>query len=425
MRKLEREERVFTAPTLDGGTVDKINSMTRRRALWGLLLVPIGMVGATVARSFAFRRIVGVAHAQAATPASAQHDGGMKSLTGAVQTQNGHLLTAVNGGGLGEPDSAPEGVALCTGAKTAGPRETFTIVWVDKAAGTFALKTHDNHFVSAVQGGGIGGPNDERAPVHTDTRFSGPWEKFRINVLADNMHVTIQTPDRQHFLCAVNGGGVGGASNQSIRTDASTLGAAETFRFIPGPESETNPENFYPRQAQPLFDPKTATANIVTKAAIDYLTKNAEIWQMEDPAKELRRRYAQPDWEVEFTQWNGGVRVFDAEVYVSFIRGAPFWVRSNYIPGLDSFDKSAKLSPAQAIEVARKHLASSVRAPLDTIRIVQNPVMGISTPSRVEPSRPLGLHYHLTLEANLRPVEYAIDAHTGTVVSEQEIRPQN
>jgi hypothetical protein len=156
-------------------------------------------------------------------------------LTNAIQTQNGHLLTAVNGGGFGDPKSAPHGVAISTGATTAGPFETFTFVWVNKAANTFALKTHDGHFVTAVNGGGIGGPDSEQAPVHTDATEFETWGRFTITLLPDNIHATIRTADGRHFLSAVNGGGVGGSNRGPFHTDADTMGAAAIFKLIPVP----------------------------------------------------------------------------------------------------------------------------------------------------------------------------------------------
>jgi len=180
-----------------------------------------------------------------------------------------------------------------------------------------------------------------------------------------------------------------------------------------------------------LFDPKTATADVVTQATLDFLTKYADLWQLKSPVKELKRRYAQPNWDVEFRQWNGGVRVFDTDIHVSFISGVPSWVRSDYIPGLDSLSKSPKLSGAEAIEVARKHLAASGHIPLEEIRGDGKPMLGISAAQRDEPARPPRLIYRLTLMFSGRitsprsgyGAECEVDAHTGEVVSENYLRP--
>jgi len=195
---------------------------------------------------------------------------------------------------------------------------------------------------------------------------------------------------------------------------------------------ESNPASLFLQwKCGPLFDPKTATADVVTQATLDFLTKYADLWQLKDPAKELKRRYAQPNWDVEFQQWNGGVRVFDTDIHVSFIRGIPSWVRSDYIPGLDSLDKAPKLSGAQAIEVARKHLAASANMSLEEIRSDGKPMLGISAAQRDEPARPPRLIYRLKLmfsgritsPSNGYGAECQIDAHTGEVVNESYLHP--
>lgn len=157
----------------------------------------------------------------------------MQTLTGAIVTQDGHVLTAVDGGGLGDSHSAPHGVALTTGATTAGPFETFTLVWVDQATHRFALKTYDGHYVTAVKGGGIGGPDSAQCPIHTDSGSYGygPQETFTLNLLPDKIHVTIRTPDGAHFLSAVNGGSVGGSNHVPIHTDATHMEAEAVFHL--------------------------------------------------------------------------------------------------------------------------------------------------------------------------------------------------
>jgi hypothetical protein len=421
LRKAGGPERECTVSALGGEAVDAIGSTTRRQMLRGLLLLPLGMAGAAAAQRFSFPLLLG-AYAQNANAGLPILNGGLRSLTGAIQTQNGHLLTAAKGGGLGVPNLAADGVALCTGADAVGPFEEFTIVWVDQPNGIFALKTYDGHFVTAVDGGGVDGPDDERSPVHTDAEASGVWEQFTIAVLADDAHVSIQTSDLKHFLSAVKGGGVRGGGDQAIRTDATTLGPAETFKLISDSVVGVNPENFYPKGLGPVFDPKTATPDIVTKAAIDYLTANAGLWLMKDPARELRRIYAQPDWEVEFSQWSGGVLVFGAEVYVSFVQGAPYWVRSNYIPGLDSFDKTPKISAEMAMEVARKDMASIDQIPPERISTGGKAALVISAPLRNEPSRPVTLVYRMRLTTIFHYVDYTVDAKTGEV-SRRQVPP--
>lgn len=247
---------VYGGPPVFGGG----GSVTRRWTLWGLLLVAFGTVGAIVARLFRGSRNVPPEYGQSGPPAPVYggppipppqppspqpNENASQTLVRAIQTQNGHLLTAVNGGGLGDPHSAPEGVALATGAITAGPFETFTFVWVNKSANTFALKTHDGHFVTAVNGGGIGGPDSNQSPVHTDASGFEPSGKFTITLLPDHSHATIQTADGTHFLSAVNGGGVGGSNKVPIRTDATTMGSAAIFQLAPARAPKRPPAPVY------------------------------------------------------------------------------------------------------------------------------------------------------------------------------------
>jgi len=376
-------------------------------------------------------------------------------LNAAIQTASGNYLTAVNGGGLGGPNAGPAAVPLHSDATAAGPWETFTIVWLDSTYTQFALKTSDGHYVTAANGGGVGGPNDSSAPIHTDAKRIGIWETLTLNFLPNNQ-LTIKALNGR-FLTAVNGGGMSGPQDSPIRTDTPQPGAWETFTLVKlgaasgdarkGPPKDTGSGQNSPDQASgkcfeesseesnphslflkwecpPLFDPKTATADIVTRAALDFLTKYAKVWQLENPAKELKRRYAQPNWDVEFRQWNGGVRVFEAEMHLSFMGGVPSWVRSDYVPGLDSLDKSPKLSGAQAIEAARKHEATSNHRALDAIRARGKPMLGISIAEQDEPSRPPCLVYRLELDfGDGHGTECEIDAHTGEVVRERPTGP--
>jgi hypothetical protein len=152
------------------------------------------------------------------------------SVIAAIRTVNGSYLTAVNGGDLGGQDSGPAAVALHTDATVAGARETFTIVWLNSTYTQFALRTSNGDYVTAVNGGGLGGPNDSSAPIHTDATAAASWERFRLNFLPNNQ-VTINVPDGR-FLTAVNGGGMSGSDSAPIHTDAVTYGAWETFTLV-------------------------------------------------------------------------------------------------------------------------------------------------------------------------------------------------
>lgn len=145
-----------------------------------------------------------------------------------LQTSNGHFVTAVNGGGLGGPDSGPASIALHTDATSVGPWETFTCVNVgpDK----MAFQTFTGNYVTAVDYGGIGGPNSSASPIHTDATKAGPWEIFTI-VWLPLGKCALQTEDG-HYVTAVNGGGWGGqdtANKYPIHTNATAIGPWEIF----------------------------------------------------------------------------------------------------------------------------------------------------------------------------------------------------
>ena len=160
-----------------------------------------------------------------ATFASAQ------TTTGAIQTSNGHYFYAVNGGGLGGPVSGLGSAALNTNRTVAQAWEIFTIVW--PTSEKFELVTSGGDFVTAVNGGGVGGPNDYTSPIHTDATaaLATPF----VFTMVDSTHVTIQTCDG-YYLTANDGGGFGGANTVPIHTDVNSAtraaGAWEQFTFV-------------------------------------------------------------------------------------------------------------------------------------------------------------------------------------------------
>ena len=98
--------------------------------------------------------------------------------------------------------------------------------WVDSTH--FTLRTANGHYVTAVNGGGVGGPNDASSPVHTDASWVGPWEELTLNYDSTTKQAMIQTPNGC-YLTAVNGGGFGGPNNVPIHTDATAVGPWEKF----------------------------------------------------------------------------------------------------------------------------------------------------------------------------------------------------
>lgn len=153
--------------------------------------------------------------------------------TVAIRTPNGvNYLTVVNNGGL-----PPIGrhVAIASYATSVGPNETFAYVRTGTAHLNFALQCPNGvNYVTAVNGGGMGGPNDGTCPIHTDAAQIGPWETLTLEWLdANKQKVAIKTSSG-YYLSAVDGGGIGddGRNSHPIHTDASKIGPWETFAHV-------------------------------------------------------------------------------------------------------------------------------------------------------------------------------------------------
>jgi len=152
------------------------------------------------------------------------------SILAAIQTNRGTYLTAVNGGGLGGPNAGPDAVPVHTDSTSVRQWETFAIVWLDTNHTQFALRTWNGHYVTAAQGGGVGGPNNGWAPVHADATTVRRDERWRLDFLGGD-RVAISLPNGR-FLSAVNGGGMNGPPNTPVQTNRLQIGAWETFRLI-------------------------------------------------------------------------------------------------------------------------------------------------------------------------------------------------
>jgi len=148
------------------------------------------------------------------------------SIPVALKTADGHYLTVVNGGGLGGPGAGPNAVALHSDATREGAWETFQMEWSDPAH--FALKTANGNYVTAINGGGMGGPSSAASPIHTDAVKLGAWEKLFLEYNTVTHRAALRTPNGQ-YLTAVNGGGFGGPNNVPIHTDAKRAGPWEMF----------------------------------------------------------------------------------------------------------------------------------------------------------------------------------------------------
>jgi hypothetical protein len=144
-----------------------------------------------------------------------------------LRTIDGHFMTVVNGGAVGDDDSA-----LNSDRVTVGIWETFTVVPIDYVAGTFALRCYNGQYLTAINGGGIGGPDNHNSPCHTNATSIGDWEQIKL-VPQENGTYAISTY-AGYWITAVNGGGWPQQPKQAFRTDTPTIGPWETFALVQG-----------------------------------------------------------------------------------------------------------------------------------------------------------------------------------------------
>jgi len=156
-----------------------------------------------------------------------------------------HYVTAPSGGGpafVGPPGGPA--VSFHVNSQTAGPSERFTLQSLGN--GVYGMVTSNNHWVTFINQGGIGGLNNGTDPLHTDAYIVGQDEKYTVSGLYNPttgtwMNATFKTRTG-YYLTAVNGGGVGapstGSGNGIIHTDKantgpSSPGVQEMFNLLP------------------------------------------------------------------------------------------------------------------------------------------------------------------------------------------------
>jgi hypothetical protein len=155
----------------------------------------------------------------------------------AIQTGDGlHFLTADKGGGL-----AGAATAVSTASTTPGVNETFELIIVsgdpkvDFAGTKFALRTSRGYYLTAVSGLGWGNPN---FPIHTDASWINGWETFTlaVNWAHSPPTVTIGTWNG-NYLSAVDGGGIGAPNDGAPIHSNVKIGpsASETFSVVRTP----------------------------------------------------------------------------------------------------------------------------------------------------------------------------------------------
>jgi hypothetical protein len=135
-----------------------------------------------------------------------------------------HYVTAVGGGGIQGPNS------LRTDATAVGNWETFTLV--NLGGGQYAIQTFNGNYLTAVFGGGVGNSVAGQFPafgkpdaIHTDARRPSGWERFAL-IDAGGGRYAIRTMNG-HYLTALNGGGIGGPG--AFESDANQIGELQQF----------------------------------------------------------------------------------------------------------------------------------------------------------------------------------------------------
>jgi hypothetical protein len=148
----------------------------------------------------------------------------------AIRTFSGNFITVINNGGFDGPNNDTSIIHTCP--RVVGTWEKFKLVPLDPSSQTFALQTMNGNYVSATNGGGLGGPSDEQHPIHTDSTKVGPWESLVLIQQIDEAYYAIATTSG-YYISATNGGGLDGPNDNSsiIHTSATTIGPWETFSF--------------------------------------------------------------------------------------------------------------------------------------------------------------------------------------------------
>lgn len=136
----------------------------------------------------------------------------MGSNTFALRTVSGHYLTAVNGGGMGDPAGLPfNSTPFHSNATEVKDWETFEMVPVSPDQKTFALRTASGNFITAVNGGGMGDPSGQPFnswPMHTNATEAQDWEKFEINpVISGNRRRSLSSSAQAYIPTATQLGG--------------------------------------------------------------------------------------------------------------------------------------------------------------------------------------------------------------------------
>jgi hypothetical protein len=131
-----------------------------------------------------------------------------------------HLITARDGGHHSID-------ALVSNATSIGPNEKFTLELTSSNVDT-TIKTAGGFYLSARNGGGIGGGQDDTQTFQTERTVPAADAVFRLRGPATNGVWTIETVNH-HFVTALGGGG---KSTRAFHTDATNPSTWESFYVL-------------------------------------------------------------------------------------------------------------------------------------------------------------------------------------------------
>jgi hypothetical protein len=171
-------------------------------------------VGIAAAVVICWLGLTGVAEARSAQPL---FDSTGTTTGCVIRTFDGHLFTAVNGGGV-------QTNAIHTNVYQIGSWEKFSLVGL--GVNGFAIQTINGHWLTAVGGGGLTNTNDA---IHTDATVVQTWERFTLVNTGINQYA-IRTWNG-YYLTAVDGGG---RTTETTHTNATQILGWETYTITCG-----------------------------------------------------------------------------------------------------------------------------------------------------------------------------------------------
>jgi hypothetical protein len=138
----------------------------------------------------------------------------------AIQTFNGHFLTAQDSGGRTSD-------VIHTNATQIQAWEKFTLVTLEPGNPFVAFKARDGHYLTAVGGGGR-----TSDVIHTNATQRLSWEQFGLQFINNGEgFYAIKTVDG-HFLTALGGGGYGSEIPETIHSNATRIDNWEKFKLV-------------------------------------------------------------------------------------------------------------------------------------------------------------------------------------------------